>query len=88
MIDPKQINIDSLPKKLVDGAIGAHSKEIFSFVLTSGSSLDSFAATPKTMKSISLWLQGQISMYEKKHGDIDIAPRRIESPIQPKDLKM
>jgi hypothetical protein len=87
MIDPKKINIDALPKKLIDGALGAHNEEIFTFALTSGSTLDSFAATPRTMKSVSEWLKTQITMYEKRYGVIDITPPKIESPIQRTDLK-
>ncbi len=87
MIDPKNLNIDALPKKLCDGAIGAHNKEIFSFVLTSGTNLDSYAATPKTMKAITLWITEQVAAYEKKFGEIDMNPPKIESPIQISDLK-
>jgi hypothetical protein len=86
MIDPQKINIDALPKKLIDGAIGAHNKEVFTFAFTSGRSLDSFAATPRTMKSIAEWLRGQIALYEKRYGTIDMTPTQIESPIQRSDL--
>jgi hypothetical protein len=86
MVDPKKINLDSLPKKFVDGAIGAHNEEVFTFAFTSGHELTPFAATPRTMKSIALWLQGQVAAYEKKHGEIDISPKKIASPIQRPDL--
>jgi hypothetical protein len=86
MIDPKKININELPKKLCDGAIGGWNKEIFSFALTSGNSLDSFAATPQVMKSIAVWISGQIQNYEKQFGEIDINPPQIQSPIQAADL--
>lgn len=86
MIDPQKINLDELPKKLCDGALGGHNKEIFSFVLTSGNSLDSFAATPQIMKSISQWMVEQISTYEKTFGEIDMSPQQIASPIQVSDL--
>jgi hypothetical protein len=86
MIDPKKININELPKKLCDGAIGGWNKEIFSFALTSGNSLDSFAATPQVMKSIAVWIRGQVENYEKQFGDIDINPPQIQSPIQAADL--
>ncbi len=86
MIDPQKVNLDELPKKLCDGALGGHNKEIFSFVLTSGNSLDSFAATPQIMKSISQWLQAQVETYEKTFGEIDMAPHQIASPIQVSDL--
>ena len=87
MIDPTKIDINQLPKKLCDGAIGAYSKEIFYFVLTSGNNLDSFAATPQTMKSITTWMNGQIQNYEKTFGVIDMTPPQIASPIQMSDLK-
>lgn len=87
MIDPKKVDLNQLPKKLCDGAIGGHSKELFSFVLTSGNNLDSFAVTPSTMKSISTWMSGQIANYEKTYGTIDTKPPSVESPIQPSDLK-
>ncbi|MFA5942493.1 MAG: hypothetical protein WC798_02360 [Candidatus Paceibacterota bacterium] len=86
MIDPKQVDLNQLPKKLCDGAIGGYAKEIFSFVLTSGNNLDSFAATPQTMKSIALWMQEQIAGYEKQYGTIDMTPPEIQSPLQAADL--
>lgn len=86
MIDPKKVDINQLPKKLCDGAIGGYGKEIFSFVLTSGNNLDSFASTPRTMKSIAIWLSTQIQNYEKQFGEIDMTPPQIESPIQAADL--
>lgn len=86
MIDPKKININELPKKLCDGAIGGYNKEIFSFALTSGNSLDSFAATPQIMKSIAVWIRGQVENYEKQFGEISLAPPEIQSPLQAADL--
>lgn len=86
MIDPTKVDINQLPKKLCDGAIGAYNKEIFSFVLTSGNSLDSFASTPQVMKSIAVWLDAQIKQYEKQFGEIDMNPPQIQSPIQQADL--
>lgn len=86
MIDPTKIDLNQLPKKFCDGAIGGHSKEVFSFALTSGNSLDSFAATPKVMKSIALWVSSQIEAYEKQFGQIDMTPPGIQSPIQAADL--
>ena len=87
MVDPKQINIAQLPKKLCDGALGAHNKEAFFFSMTSGNSLDSFAATPQIMKSISVWMNKQVEDYEKKFGVIDMTPPDIQSPLQIADLK-
>lgn len=86
MIDPTKIDINQLPKKLCDGAIGGYNKEIFSYVLTSGNSVDSFASTPQVMKSIALWMSGQIQKYEKQFGEIDMTPPEIQSPIQAADL--
>ncbi|HTE48908.1 MAG TPA: hypothetical protein VK675_03320 [Candidatus Paceibacterota bacterium] len=87
MIDPKKVNMNELPKKFCDGAIGAYGKEIFSFALTSGNNLDPFAATPQVMKSIAMWINGQIQNYEKQFGVIDMTPPQIQSPIQMADLK-
>jgi len=87
MIDPTKIDMNQLPKKLCDGAIGAFGKEIFSFALTSGNNLDSFAATPQTMKSISAWMNVQVQNYEKQFGVIDMTPPSIQSPLQIADLK-
>ncbi len=87
MIDPTRLNLNDLPKKLCDGAIGAYGKEFFSFVLTSGNSLDSFASTPQMMKSIAIWMGGQVEGYEKQFGEIDMTPPQIQSPIQITDLK-
>jgi hypothetical protein len=87
MIDPTKIDINQLPKKFCDGALGGHSKEVFSFALTSGNTLDSFASTPQVMKSIAIWLAGQIQAYEKQFGPIDMTPPQIQSPLQAADLK-
>lgn len=86
MIDPTKVDLNQLPKKLCDGALGGHAKEIFSFALTSGNSLDSFAATPQTMKSIALWMSAQVANYEKHFGEISMTPPEIQSPIQAADL--
>jgi hypothetical protein len=86
MIDPKKININQLPKKFADGALGAHGREFFSFSITSGNNLDSFAATPKIMKSIAIWMSKQVENYEKVYGEIDMTPPKVLSPIQASDL--
>ena len=87
MIDHTKVDISQLPKKFCDGAFGAHSKEIFSFALTSGNSLDSYAATPQMMKSIAMWINGQIATYEKNFGEIDMKIPEIQSPLQISDFK-
>jgi len=87
MIDPTKVDIDQLPKKFCDGAIGAFGKEIFSFSLTSGNNLDSFATTPQVMKSIAIWMNSQIQNYEKQFGEINVTPPQIQSPLQASDLK-
>jgi hypothetical protein len=87
MIDPKKINMNELPKRFCDGAIGAFGKELFSFGLTSGNSLDSYITTPRIMKSIAIWMNNQIQDYEKQFGEIDMAEPQIPSPIQISDLK-
>lgn len=86
MIDPKKINMNQLPKKFCDGAIGAFGKDLFSFALTSGNNLDSFATTPQIMKSIAMWINGQVQSYENQFGEIDMTPPKISSPIQMADL--
>jgi len=86
MIDPTKIDINQLPKKFCDGALGGFGKEVFSFAITSGNNLDSFAATPQMMKSISIWMNKQIENYEKQFGEIDMTPPQIQSPIQVADL--
>ncbi|MDP2788729.1 MAG: hypothetical protein Q8O46_01580 [bacterium] len=86
MIDPTKIDMNQLPKKFVDGAIGAYGKESFYFAITSGNNLDSFATTPQVMKSISLWINKQIENYEKQFGVIDMTPPKVVSPIQISDL--
>ena len=87
MIDPTKVNMNELPKKFIDGAIGAYGKEIFSFALTSGNGLDSFATTPQVMKSISAWINGQVQNYEKTFGEIDMTAPKISSPLQMGDFK-
>ncbi len=87
MIDPTKINMNELPKKFCDGAIGAFGQDTFAFALTSGNSLDSFATTPRNMKSISMWMNKQIEEYEKKFGEIDMTPPQIISPLQVSDLE-
>lgn len=87
MIDPTKVDMNQLPKKFVDGAIGAHTKGVFYFALTSGNNLDSFAAIPQTMKSIASWMNGQVQTYEKTFGEIDMTAPKISSPLQMADLK-
>ena len=87
MIDHTKVDMKQLPKKFCDGAFGTHGKEIFSFALTSGNSLDAYAATPKMMKSIAMWVKGQIDAYEKQFGEIDMTIPEIQSPLQISDLK-
>ena len=87
MIDPKKINMNQLPKKFIDGAIGAYGKDFFSFAMTSGNNLDSFATTPQVMKSMAKWMNKQIENYEKQFGPIDMTPPSVVSPIQASDLK-
>ncbi len=87
MIDPTKIDMNELPKKFCDGAIGGYGKEVFSFALTSGNTLESFAATPQIMKSISVWMSEQVQNYEKQFGVIDMTPPQIQSPLQTADLK-
>ena len=87
MIDPTKINLNELPKKFCDGAIGGYAKDLFSFAITSGNNLDSFATTPQIMKSIAIWINKQVAEYEKQFGEIDMIPPLIQSPIQAADLK-
>lgn len=87
MVDPTKIDFNQVPKKFCDGAVGAYGKELFSFALTSGNTLDSFATTPQIMKSITLWMSKQLQDYEKQFGEIDMTPAQIQSPIQISDLK-
>ena len=87
MVDPKKIDINMLPKKFVDGAIGAYGKDFFSFAMTSGNNLDSFATTPRVMKSIAIWVNEQVKNYEKTFGEIDMSPPKIISPLQVSDLE-
>lgn len=87
MIDPKKIDINQLPKKFCDGAIGGFGRDLFSFALTSGNNLDSFATTPQIMKSIALWMNSRIADYEKQFGEIDMTPPKIISPISIDDLR-
>ena len=86
MIDPKKVNMNELPKKFVDGALGAYSREFFSFALTSGNTLDSYSSTPRIMKSIAQWMSKQIENYEKQFGVIDMSPPKVLSPLQASDL--
>lgn len=86
MIDPTKINMNELPKKFCDGAIGAFGEDTFAFAITSGNSLDSFATTPRQMKNIAIWMNKQVEEYEKKFGEIDMNPPQVLSPLQVSDL--
>jgi len=86
MIDPTKVDMNQLPKKFVDGAMGAFGKEFFSFALASGNALDAFATTPQVMKSIADWMSSQVASYEKQFGAIDMNPPSVQSPIQMSDL--
>lgn len=87
MIDPKQIDIMTIPKAFCDGAFGNFGKDFVVFCVTSGDKIDAFATTPAVAKSISVWLSKLIAQYEEHHGTIDMKPTKIISPIQFSDLK-
>ncbi len=88
MIDPTKVDMNQLQKKFIDGALGGHARDFFSFVLTSGNNIDSsFATTPQVMKSIAIWINTQVQTYEKTFGEIDMTLPKINSPIQMADLK-
>jgi len=87
MMDPKKVDFNQLPKKFCDGAIGAFGKDIFSFGITSGNSIDSFATTPQVMKSMAIWLESNVKNYEKQFGEINMEPPKIQSPIQMSDIR-
>lgn len=87
MVDPQKVDMNQLPKKFIDGALGGHGRDIFSFALASGNNLDSFATTPQVMKSIAIWMNSQVQAYEKTFGEIDMTPPKISSPLQITDLK-
>ena len=86
MIDPTKIDFNQIPKRFCDGAVGAHGKDLFSFGITSGNNIDAYATTPQMMKSIAIWMNGQVKGYEEKFGEIDMTPPQIQSPIQMADL--
>lgn len=87
MIDPNKVNMNELPKKFCDGAMGSYGRDVFAFAITSGNTLDSFATTPQTMKSIALWMANQVKDYEAKFGPIDMTPPQIVSPLQISDIE-
>ena len=87
MIDPTKVDMNQLPKKFIDGALGGYGRDVFSFALTSGNNLDSFATTPQVMKNIAIWINSQIRTYEKTFGEIDMAQPKINSPLQMVDLQ-
>lgn len=87
MVDPKKIDLNQLPKKFCDGALGGFGRDLFSFVLTSGNDLTPFATTPQVMKSIAVWMNSQVANYEKQFGEIDMTLPKIQSPIGINDLK-
>jgi len=87
MIDPTKIDFNQLPKKFCDGAIGAFSKDVFYFGMTSGNNIDVFATTPKVMKDIATFLGNHVANYEKQNGVIDMTIPPIPSPLQSSDLK-
>lgn len=86
MIDPSKVDINRLPKRFVDGALGSYGNNFFTFAMTSGDELYTFATTPQVMKSIAAWMARVVKDYEKQHGKIDMAPPKIVSPIQVSDL--
>ncbi len=86
MIDPKTIDLNQVPKKFCDGAIGGFNKETFIIVPTSGTELMPLITTPQIAKSIAIWLLNNVQEYEKQFGEIDMIPPQIQSPIQIADL--
>ncbi|HWC57860.1 MAG TPA: DUF3467 domain-containing protein [Candidatus Paceibacterota bacterium] len=86
MIDPKKIDLNQLPKRFCDGAVGGFNKEIFLIVLTSGTELTPFATSPQVAKSIALWLSKNVQDYESRFGEINMNAHLIQSPFQPDTL--
>lgn len=86
MIDPKNVNLNQLPKKFADGAVGGFGRDIFVIAIASGNELTPFAVTPQIAKSIASWLTENVANYEKRYGLIDMSQPMIESPIQFDDL--
>ena len=86
MIDPINLNLNQLPKKFSDGAVGSYGKDIFVFAITSGNNLDTYATNPQTMKSIAVLMNQQIDKYEKQFGVIDMTPIEIPSPFTSSDI--
>ncbi len=86
MIDPSKVDLNQLPKKFCDGAIGAYNKDTFVMAFTSGNELSPFVTTPQIAKSIATWLTGNVEKYEKTYGEIDMSEPLVPSPIQSSDL--
>lgn len=86
MVDPKKVNLNQVPKKFADGALGGFNKDTFIMALTSGNELSPFATTPRVMKSVARWLNRQVLDYEKKYGEIDMSAPKIISPIDISEL--
>lgn len=86
MVDPKKVDLNQLPKKFADRAIGGFARDTFVFAITSGNQLDPFATTPQIMKSIAVWMNKKVEEYEGQFGAIDMTPPKIISPINMSDL--
>ncbi len=82
MVDYTKVDINQLPKKFCDGAIGSFGKDLVVFCMASGNNLDSFATTPQIAKDIAKFFATQVENYEKQFGVIDMTPTLIPSPIQ------
>lgn len=84
MIDPKNININDVPKQFCDGAFMGHNKDVFFLLLTNGNEVFGFNTTPAQMKLIQQMININIALYEKAFGEIPAVVHNapIVSPIQ------
>lgn len=87
MIDVQNVNLNNVPKKFLDGAIGAYGKNIFMVSFTLGNMADSYATIPPVMKDVARFLSKLVEEYEKAYGPIDMAIPEVISPFKFDDFK-
>lgn len=82
-----EVDITKFIKKFCENIVGAFNKEYFILGIFSGGNPEVYTLTPAHMKRLQIWINRQITDYEKQFGEIDPGlPSPIQSPIQASDL--
>ncbi len=85
-MDPKQININQIPKQFSEKMLVGSNNQFFVIVPIVGSNATAYAITPEHAKSLVKMLQEHVAKFEMNVRDIPELNGAVPSPIQTSDL--